>query len=95
MHDRSGRHADALTVHVIEPLASDHALSAHVQTDREGARSYYPGLSFSLDHGETGQNLADGGIVDWTAQLLANRRERCIISGCGVDRLLTESPSSI
>ncbi|MDD9937824.1 MAG: hypothetical protein OXT09_29705, partial [Myxococcales bacterium] len=94
LHDRSGRHADALAAHVIEPLASDHALSAHVQADRDGAHSYYPGLSFSLDHGETGQNLADGGGVDWTAQLLANRRERCIISGCGVDRLLTESPSS-
>ena len=38
--------------------------------------------------------MADGGFVDWTAALLANRKERLLISGYGVDRLagLTERP---
>ena len=31
--------------------------------------------------------MADGGFVDWTATLLANRKERLLISGYGVDRL--------
>jgi hypothetical protein len=35
-----------------------------------------------------------GGFVDWTAQLLGNRKERLLISGHGLDRLaiLTAQP---
>jgi hypothetical protein len=36
------------------------------------------------DHGEVG----DGGFTDWTARLLGNGKERLLISGYGVDRLV-------
>jgi hypothetical protein len=31
--------------------------------------------------------VGDGGDVDWTARLTSNSKERCVISGLGVDRL--------
>lgn len=53
--------------------------------DRTHGRGYYPGACFKLlaDGGEIG----DGGLVDWTQQLLSDRRERLLISGISVDRL--------
>lgn len=33
-------------------------------------------------------NIGDGGFVDWTQKLLGNKKERCLISGIGLDRLL-------
>ena len=32
--------------------------------------------------------LADGGVVDWGAKLTGNGKERMVIAGCGVERLL-------
>lgn len=58
--------------------------------ERAAVDGYYTGFCF---HVWTGQNpatagqIADGGVVDWTAKLLANAKERCVISGCGVERL--------
>ena len=31
--------------------------------------------------------LGDGGLTDWSARLLSNRKERLMISGAGVDRM--------
>jgi hypothetical protein len=33
--------------------------------------------------------VADGGLVDWTQQLVQSRKERMMISGLGVERLAT------
>jgi hypothetical protein len=54
--------------------------------ERATGRGYYRGLCFKvhLDGGEIG----DGGFTDWTARLLGNRKERLLISGYGVDRLV-------
>jgi hypothetical protein len=35
----------------------------------------------------TPAEIGDGGFTDWTAQLLANRKERLLIAGYGTDRL--------
>lgn len=32
--------------------------------------------------------IGDGGFVDWISQILGNKKERCLISGIGLDRLL-------
>lgn len=32
--------------------------------------------------------VGDGGFTDWTQKMLVNKKERCLISGLGVDRLL-------
>jgi hypothetical protein len=36
--------------------------------------------------------IGDGGFTDWTARLLANQKERLLISGYGLDRLAGLSP---
>lgn len=48
-------------------------------------RPYYAGGWFSIDVG--GANVVDGGFVDWTQKLLSDRKERCLISGAGIERL--------
>jgi hypothetical protein len=53
---------------------------------RQSGRGYYVGLCFKVHAG--GREVGDGGFTDWTAQLLGNRKERQLISGYGVDRLI-------
>ena len=53
--------------------------------DRTHGRGYYPGACFKLL--ADGSEIGDGGFVDWTQQLLSDRRERLLISGISVDRL--------
>ncbi|WP_205511233.1 hypothetical protein [Longitalea arenae] len=54
-----------------------------------GSNNYYQGLQFKADifvqqrHFE----IADGGLVNWTQQLLNNRKERFFISGFGLELL--------
>lgn len=58
--------------------------------NREAGRGYYDGSCFQIHaFGPDGQEyfLADGGIVDWTQQLLSNKKERLMISGLGSERL--------
>lgn len=56
------------------------------EVGREAAGSYYAGFCFHVFAGD--MQLADGGIVDWGAKLTGNGKERMVISGCGVERLL-------
>jgi hypothetical protein len=37
-------------------------------------------------------SVADGGLVDWTQQLVPSRKERLLISSVGVDRLALITP---
>ena len=52
---------------------------------RKRARGYYSrgALRIDVDGGEVG----DGGFTDWTAQLLGNAKERCLISCASTERL--------
>ena len=51
---------------------------------------YYQGFQFKViirvDEKEV--HIGDGGIVDWSQKLLANKKERMLISAIGLDRLL-------
>lgn len=53
------------------------------------AANYYQGLQFKimLTIGEREFDIADGGFVHWTRQLLNNRKERLLISGLGTELL--------
>jgi hypothetical protein len=57
--------------------------------DRVGGRGYYRDLCFKVnalvDDGPA--EIGDGGFTDWTAALLANAKERLLISGYGTERL--------
>lgn len=52
--------------------------------------NYYKGINFkiSLVNGSEIIEIIDGGFVDWTYQMLGNKKERCLISGIGLDRYL-------
>jgi hypothetical protein len=61
--------------------------------ERAGGRGYYRDVCFKVnalvdgaDDG-TREEIGDGGFTDWTAQLLANGKERLLITGYGIDRL--------
>lgn len=53
--------------------------------------AYYKGLNFKiyLHHGEDKIEIADGGFVNWISEMTGNKKDRCLISGVGIDRLLT------
>ena len=58
--------------------------------DRIRGAGYYSPAAIEIatrdDRAEV--ELGDGGFVDWTAQLLGNAKERCLISCLSVDRLV-------
>jgi len=67
-------------------------LSPYFEVSREDAppaNDYYKGIQFKmiieLAGGE--KEIADGGFVDWTQQLLEDRKERFLIGGFGLDFL--------
>ncbi|MEP7323729.1 MAG: hypothetical protein ABI761_17520 [Saprospiraceae bacterium] len=51
--------------------------------------SYYPQIQFKLLLNINDQwiDLADGGLVDWTQQLMQNQKHRMMISGMGLELL--------
>ena len=52
--------------------------------------NYYKGLNFKL-YTEKENNkieIGDGGFVDWIQKMTNNKKERCLISGIALDRLL-------
>lgn len=51
---------------------------------------YYQGINFQI-YMETEHEkimIGDGGFVDWICQMLGSKKERCLISGIGLDRFL-------
>jgi len=67
-----------------------------VVTDRqrESGRGYYRDLCFKLSvrAGPEWAEVGDGGFTDWTARLTASARERLLISGVGIDRVVAMTP---
>ncbi|MDX1691665.1 MAG: hypothetical protein R3290_11650 [Acidimicrobiia bacterium] len=55
----------------------------------ERSAGYYRSAAFTLraGFGDREVEVGDGGIVDWTARLLADAKERLMISGIGLDRV--------
>ena len=64
---------------------------ADVVIDRErvSGRGYYHDVCFKVNALADGAvvEIGDGGFTDWTARLLANGKERLLITGYGTDRL--------
>jgi len=78
---------------IIAPLAERFPEARiHLDLDRSGGRGYYEEICFKLfatnKNGEE-MEVGDGGSVPWTRKLLSDEKERLIISGLGVERLLT------
>lgn len=51
---------------------------------------YYQGVNFKIlmETNSEQIEIGDGGFVDWMYQMLGSKKERCLISGIGLDRLL-------
>lgn len=79
----------AVGTRVREAFAGDSDVTVADWPDRPGGRAYYAGFCFKVYATYDGVSLevGDGGIVDWTQQLLANRKERLFTSGLGLDRM--------
>jgi isocitrate dehydrogenase len=61
--------------------------SYHVDVVHETGNAYYKLVQFKifLKHKGSLIDLADGGFVDWTQQLLQNNKQRLLISGVGIE----------
>lgn len=90
--DFTGR-SRLLTDQVLGPLREQALPEAEVRVDpdRQQGRGYYLDLCYKI-HARTEAGarveLGDGGTTDWTRRLLSDRRERLVIGGLGVERLL-------
>ena len=53
--------------------------------------SYYKGINFKLymEKDNDKIEIGDGGFVDWIQRMTNNKKERCLISAIGIDRLLS------
>jgi hypothetical protein len=65
-------------------------LSVRLDPERRSGRGYYRDVCFKLYVGD-GIEMGDGGATTWTRQLLSDAKERMVISGLGVDRLITKT----
>ena len=74
---------------VLEDLHNSFPDMEVIVDEQPGANNYYKGIQFKTDitvkqrHFE----IADGGFVDWTQQLLNNKKERFFIAGFGLELL--------
>jgi len=80
---------DAFIPAVFTYLQSKFPVTEITIDDTPGTNNYYSGLQFkaiiTLPQGDF--EIADGGLVNWTQQLLNNKKERFFISGFGLELL--------
>lgn len=95
----TGRDEEALEraeAEVLAPLAAEFPEAAFVlDRTRERGLAYYAGLCLRIDAADAEGNrlnLADGGFTDWTRRLLANAKERFLVSGIGIERIARQLP---
>jgi hypothetical protein len=83
---------DRVYAHLVHGLPDEEIVREEEPVDN----AYYKGVQFKLylHTSERVWEIADGGFVDWTQQLLGNRKERLLISGFGLEWLykIKEAP---
>jgi hypothetical protein len=88
----NGSRRPSLDAQLLQPLrAAWPAIDVDFDDDRQAGRNYYTDVCFAVHAVERDGSrsmLSDGGFTDWTAQLLADGKERVLISGLGSERLL-------
>jgi hypothetical protein len=85
------RSTDDARLRALHQATARHGVPLWEESDRSAARQYYRGFCFHIwaELTDQRQQLADGGAVDWVAKLTSNRKERTLISGCGVEGILS------
>lgn len=73
---------------------ADSPLDVITDRQRQSGRGYYRDLCFKLNvrAGSAWAEIGDGGFTDWTARLTASAKERLLISGVGIDRVVAMAP---
>jgi hypothetical protein len=76
---------------VREALAGRRDVTVVDDPDRAAGGGYYDGLCYKVFavRGGVRREIGDGGVVDWTRQLLGNNKERLVTGGIGVEGLAT------
>ncbi|NLT56229.1 MAG: hypothetical protein GXX79_17070 [Actinomycetales bacterium] len=87
---------DTILPAVGTPAGSGSGVVVVEDPDRVHGRGYYTGAAVSIDvrDGDGWQNLGDGGLTTWTAQLTGDRKELCLTSCVSTERLLALSGRS-
>lgn len=82
--DHSGRLDEAAAI--VAALEVESSIDA----SRTHGQGYYEHLCFKIGvrRGDEIIEVGDGGTTGWMQQLLANRKERLVISGSGLDRIV-------
>jgi hypothetical protein len=84
---------DVLQTEVMKALSPDYPdVRFDIDQMRASGRGYYTGVAFRIaahDSSGTEYGIVDGGLTNWTLQLLSNRKERLLISGMGSERLIS------
>ncbi len=81
--------ADRLADSVLPALDLPPNVALRTDPDRQRARGYYAGGALRIEAaGDEGPlEVGDGGLTDWTAQLLHDAKERCMVSCVSTERL--------
>lgn len=87
--DFSGGRVEPIVTAARRALAGIPAVTCVDDPDRAAGRGYYRDFCFKVHAAFAGDpfETSDGGCVDWTQRLVGSRKERCFISGIGIDRL--------
>jgi hypothetical protein len=87
--DFSGGRAQPIVDAVRRALDGVPRLTCTDAPERAAGRGYYRDFCFKIhaQFGEATFETSDGGSVDWTQRLVGSAKERCFISGIGIDRL--------
>jgi len=77
---------------IIKPLIKKNSkIIFNIDQNRTEARGYYVSVVFQIyvsDKKGAQFLLVDGGLTDWTQQLLSSKKERLLISGFGSERFI-------
>jgi hypothetical protein len=86
---RSGYNDPKELASQLKTYAIRHHPEYEIEIDSNSGKEigYYKGIQFKVIIGVKGRTfeIADGGFVDWTQQLLQNRKERLLICGFGFE----------
>ncbi|MEU3453677.1 hypothetical protein ABZ671_08745 [Micromonospora sp. NPDC006766] len=58
------------------------------EPERQRGRGYYVGCALRLTLHDGALEVGDGGFTGWTARLIGNAKERCLVSCLATERLL-------
>jgi hypothetical protein len=88
------RIADTVLPALMENDEPHGVVSVMEERDRGRGRGYYVGaaLRITVALGEHVVELGDGGFTTWTAQLMGNAKERCLVSCLATERLAAVTP---